>query len=412
MMISTVSLLPFDAIVINWQYVGLCIPGVGERRYLEMARVLWRVCEKTLPRDEDAVRNAFKINTNRGRDGFRLLWDVLTRSQPGFNPTKVFPKPTWNSCRDVSTLAKRWILYFRFMGKTPDVGFLSDTEQSTFFLRSIQEPALISQAQSLLVSIINENKMQPVKLRGRAQLPSHLKIAALSETIAQTIQPLDNDLDYSPSANRMQTLPFYGPFGISPSPYTGHTFGMGYPPAYYRPTDSVPYSPDIYEASANQHVMQGYGDPTTASANSTERRKGSPKRDSKPRSAGKPSDKPQKPKVTCQACYMNGHEAVNCWALARALLTQTFIRNLVDKTLLDKVKENYKLRFQPPENARANRMCHDTLWTYCADNKVSAEQVCQQMNWNGFADSRNDSDLDGDSEDDSSDDDRESHDQV
>jgi hypothetical protein len=109
---------------------------------------------------------------------------------------------------------------------------------------------------------------------------------------------------------------------------------------------------------------------------------------------------------------MNGHEAVNCWALARALLTQTFIRNLVDKTLLDKVKENYKLRFQPPENARANRMCHDTLWTYCADNKVSAEQVCQQMNWNGFADSRNDSDLDGDSEDDSSDDDRESNDQV
>jgi hypothetical protein len=298
------------------------------------------------------------------------------------------------------------------MGKTPDVGFLSDTEQSTFFLRSIQEPALISQAQSLLVSIINENKMQPVKLRGRAQLPSHLKIAALSETIAQTIQPLDNDLDYSPSANRMQTMPFYGPFGISPSPYAGHPFGMGYPPAYYRPTDSVPYSPDIYEASANQHVMQGYGDPTAALANSTERRKGSPKRDSKPRSAGKPSDKPQKPKVTCQACYMNGHEAVNCWALARALLTQTFIRNLVDKTLLDKVKENYKLRFQPPENARANRMCHDTLWTYCADNKISAEQVCQQMNWNGFADSRNDSDLDGDSEDDSSDDDRESNDQV
>ena len=64
MMITTISLLPFDAIVINWQYVGLCIPGIGERRYLEMARVLWRICEKTLPRDEDAVRDAFKINSN------------------------------------------------------------------------------------------------------------------------------------------------------------------------------------------------------------------------------------------------------------------------------------------------------------------------------------------------------------
>ena len=94
LMITSVSLLPFDAIVINWQYVGLCIPGIGERRYLEMARVLWRVCEKTLPRDEEAVRNAFKANSNRGRDGFRLLWDVLIRSQPAFNPIKSFPKPT------------------------------------------------------------------------------------------------------------------------------------------------------------------------------------------------------------------------------------------------------------------------------------------------------------------------------
>ena len=67
MMMTTVSLLPFDAIVINWQYVGLCIPGIGERRYLEMAQVLWRVCAETLPREEDAVRNAVKINSNRPR---------------------------------------------------------------------------------------------------------------------------------------------------------------------------------------------------------------------------------------------------------------------------------------------------------------------------------------------------------
>jgi hypothetical protein len=134
MMITTISLLPFDAIVINWQYVGLCIPGVGERRYLEMAPVLWRVCVKTLPRDTEAVRTAFKINTNLGRDGFKLLWDVLVRSQPAFNPTKIFPKPTWFHSRDVSTHAKRWILYFRFMGKSPDVGYTSDTDQSTFFL--------------------------------------------------------------------------------------------------------------------------------------------------------------------------------------------------------------------------------------------------------------------------------------
>ena len=114
MMITAVSLLPFDAIVINWQYVGLCIPGIGERRYLEMARVLWRVCEKMLPRDEDAVRNAFKINSNRGRDGFRLLCDVLIRSQPAFNPIKAFPKPSWNTEHITRYIYSRQALDFVF----------------------------------------------------------------------------------------------------------------------------------------------------------------------------------------------------------------------------------------------------------------------------------------------------------
>ena len=414
MMISTISLLPFDAIVINWQYVGLCIPGIGERRYLEMARVLWRVCEKTLPRELEAVRTAFKVNTNLGRDGFKLLWDVLIRSQPAFNPSKAYPKPTWYNSRDVSTLAKRWILYFRFMSKSPDVGYLSDTEQSTYFLRSIQEPSLISQAQSLLVSIINENQLVPIMNRGRAQLPTHLKIPAMADTLAQTIQPIENDLDFAPTANLTQQMAVYGhyphlqpPFGLGtlgqPSPYPNHG-----PISPYM-TASTPIA-----AFANQHVMQGGTEITDAAGNWTERRRGQQKKDGKPRDrdGAKTPDKPPKPKVVCEACFVRGHEAVNCWALARALLTQSFIRNLVDKSILDKVKENYKQRFQPPEHARANKMCQDLLWSYCVDNKVTAEQVCTQMNWGGLANGRNDSDAEDEVDDDSSDEERESPDKV
>ena len=164
------------------------------------------------------------------------------------------------------------------MGKTPDVGFTSDKEQKTFFLRSIQEPALISQAQSLLVSIINKNQMQPVKLRGRAQLPTHLKIIALSETLVQTIQPLDNELDYAPSANRMQLPPPYGQFGfgLPQMPYGTSPFGTAYPPPYYRPVEQYTHSPEIYDASANQHIMQGYDQLIEAAGNSTEHCKGTP----------------------------------------------------------------------------------------------------------------------------------------
>jgi hypothetical protein len=62
MMITTISLMPFDAVVLNWRYVGLCIPGVGEQRYMEMAGVLWRICKRTLPLEEEAVKDALKIN--------------------------------------------------------------------------------------------------------------------------------------------------------------------------------------------------------------------------------------------------------------------------------------------------------------------------------------------------------------
>jgi hypothetical protein len=152
--------------------------------------------------------------------------------------------------------------------------------------------------------------------------------------------------------------------------------------------------------------MQGYGEPMEATLNVTDRLRVTRKKDGiSSRGNGKSTTtKPLKPRVTCQACFMQGHEAINCWALARALLTQHFVRNLVDKSILDKVKENYKLRFQPPENARANKICHDTLWSYCIDNKVTAEQVCEQMNWKGFGDSRNDTDLDSSDGEDSSED--------
>jgi hypothetical protein len=70
----------------------------------------------------------------------------------------------------------------------------------------------MSQAQSLLASIINENQLVPVKNHGRAQLPTHLKITALAETLARTIQPIENDLDYAPTANHTQQTTPYGHF--------------------------------------------------------------------------------------------------------------------------------------------------------------------------------------------------------
>jgi hypothetical protein len=192
--------------------------------------------------------------------------------------------------RDVSTLAKRWIVYFRFMSKSPDVGFLSDTEQSTYFLRSIQEPSLISQAQSLLVGIINENQLVPIMLRGRAQLPTHLKIPALADTLAQTIQPIENDLEFAPTANLTQQMALYGHYPTPQPPFGHGTLGQPLPSPFHGPPSPYMTASPPINAFANQHVMQGGTDITAAAVNWTERRRGQQKKDGKPRDGPKTLD--------------------------------------------------------------------------------------------------------------------------
>ena len=395
MMITRVALLPFDAIKINYQYVGLCIPGVGERKFMEMGKILYRACSKTLPQEFDAVKHAFQNNSCRVKNGYRLLWDILVTALPAFCPYVKFPEPSWMMTRDVTTHSKRWILFFRFMSKSYR-DYSSDTEQSLLFLRSIQEPALLSQIKSLEVSILNENEQVVPRLRGRAPLPTHLCIDALSKTLALTVQPLTNEFQYSPAANTTTMLQSTGMMHLPPFGY-GNTTGYHHSMPHYGST--LPYN-----HFNNGHVMQG----NTPVMNWTERHRGTPRNDSngsnnrrpsggRARGSGKKTPRDTtKPKVICQACFVPGHEAVMCWTLARALLAHDFIKTVVDRNILREVQNNYKKRFQPPEHPRANRMCAESLWTYCSDNHVTPEQVCHQMDWKGLAESRNDSDGDED----------------
>ena len=375
MMITTISLMPFDAIVLNWRYVGLCIPGVGEQKYMEMAGVLWRICKRTLPLDEEAVKDALKINSGRSQDGFRLIWEVFIRSQPAFCPWKRYYEPQWMDSRDLVSHSKRWILFFRFMSKS-EVGYSSDTERSLFFLRSIQEPALLSQSKSLEVCIINENAVAPVSLKGRDPLPTHLLIPALTETMKQTIQPItfSGTSNLTLAANSTQ-FPYYGanmPSPNLPQQHYGH----------------------FYDPSVNLHIVQGSPAFADAASNWTERQR--KQRDNKtPRRKdmrNKPptdKDKDPKPKVICQACFVPGHEAATCWTLARALLATDFIRHLVNKDVLQSVIANYKQRFHLAESPRANKLCQETMWHYCIDNHTTLEHVCRQFNWMGMIDDDN-----------------------
>lgn len=81
-MISNVDLLPFDAITINYQYVVLCIPGVGEKhiwrwlgysiapttRQCHMSLTLWRMHSRIIHADCVMATSCYGI-----------LWSPLNR---------------------------------------------------------------------------------------------------------------------------------------------------------------------------------------------------------------------------------------------------------------------------------------------------------------------------------------------
>ena len=177
----------------------------------------------------------------------------------------------------------------------------------------------------------------------------------------------------------------------------GYSMNTHFPAnGYHLPT--LNYGP---RPAFDHHIMQGHT-PISPMVNWTERNRSGPKsaggggpfkRQSRAKGKGPGSKVPRDnntPQVICQACYAPGHEAVTCWTLARALLAYDFIKHTVDKQLLHQVQQNYKKKFQPPEHPRANRMCAETLWTYCADNNTNPESVSQQLDLQGLAASEED----------------------
>lgn len=51
-----ITLMSFDAIDINYGYVGLCFPGVGEHRYLQMTTEAFWFFDYTFPHEESSVQ--------------------------------------------------------------------------------------------------------------------------------------------------------------------------------------------------------------------------------------------------------------------------------------------------------------------------------------------------------------------
>ena len=170
--------MPFDAVELNYGYVGLCFPGVGERRYLQMTTEAFRVFDYVFPREEPSVRVASRKHGGQKPDGYRFLWDVMCQTQPVFTTFVPNNQPDWHrSNGDIILHAKRWIAYFRFEAKKRS--YATDVQKSQLFLRSIHDNTLLSTIKSLEMSIMTQEAQTESQF-----LPHHLQIQQLADSLA------------------------------------------------------------------------------------------------------------------------------------------------------------------------------------------------------------------------------------
>lgn len=192
-----VGLMPFDAIVLKWAFVGLCYPGVGGNRYLQMASALYEILDATLPKEVPLVRDVMHTQEGFHQDGYRLLNSLLIRFMPVFCASIPATPPMWPDVLNVSRMAKLWLLHFRLVAKSGSS--FSDTERSLLFLDSIQEHSMLPSVQSLKSSIMLFTESIDEFDRADMTLPTHLTIEGLVTTLTSTLSPLTNSLTYASS---------------------------------------------------------------------------------------------------------------------------------------------------------------------------------------------------------------------
>jgi hypothetical protein len=96
-----IGLVPFNAIQYS-HCQDLCIPGIGIDRYHDMASALCTAMPMCFAQADSRVQAMIAGIKTKTQNGYKILWHVLYRYVPGFNPTITVDTPTWdNKGKDV-----------------------------------------------------------------------------------------------------------------------------------------------------------------------------------------------------------------------------------------------------------------------------------------------------------------------
>jgi hypothetical protein len=117
------------------------------------------------------------------RDGYEVVWNLLYRFVPGYDPTKTVEKPSWDEHnRGVIHYAAAFDLYFRLSAKRGENH--NQFTRSILFLKGITAQNLMKIVEPLLIAI--EGMQRNLNDIGGMQigyLPHHLHVSALAQWV-------------------------------------------------------------------------------------------------------------------------------------------------------------------------------------------------------------------------------------
>jgi len=196
-----IGLVPFNAIQFGCRHEGLCLPGLGFKSYNNMASAVCTAMPICLDKSDGRVRAMVSGVQTKMRNGYEMVWNLLFRYVPGFDPTKTVDKPHWDTHEgNVIQYAAAFDLYFRLSAKRGNTH--SQFNKSILFLKGITACNLMKIVEPLIIAI---ESMQGDDNVGDGGLPIgyllyHLRVDELAQKIADRckVEPFDCDLGGRP----------------------------------------------------------------------------------------------------------------------------------------------------------------------------------------------------------------------
>jgi hypothetical protein len=181
-MTHMLALLPFDAIMLQYQFEGLCPPSLGLTRYGAMSKALMELLPWLIPGSTSSQINAALVSVcYDSNNRYDYLWRVLKLTVLGFDPANSISVPVWSGADDIFSFAQDFLLYFRLQEK---LNFhFDDCHRSNIFLWAIQTSEFADTA-TVLQTQINSFRFE----YDDGFLPPHLRLHGLATSIHQNTQ--------------------------------------------------------------------------------------------------------------------------------------------------------------------------------------------------------------------------------